>query len=127
MKHLRMNLPEADFRGVGGPQMSAAGLGALADFERLQVNGLRDPIVRLPELFRLLRRLGDEIAAWRPDVFVGVDFNVFNSLLERRLHALGVPVAHYVSPSVYAWRRGRARAGLLRPSERPPCCCTRWG
>ena len=64
---------------------------------------------RLPGLVGILRRLLAHFAQEPPDVFVGVDFNVFNLLLERRLKRRGIPTVHYVSPSVYAWRRGRIK------------------
>lgn len=109
MAALRRLYPRARFVGIGGTQMLAQGLEPLAPMERLQVNGLVDPIKRLPDLIRLLRQLVRHYDASRPAVFVGVDFNVFNLLLERMLKARGVATVHYVSPSVYAWRRGRAR------------------
>lgn len=97
-----------EYLGVGGPGMVEAGLEEVADFQQLAINGFVDPIKRLPSLLKLLRELTDELAK-RVDVFVGVDFNVFNLLLEGRLKRRGVPTVHYVSPSVYAWRRGRIR------------------
>ena len=97
------------FVGVGGPRMQAEGLEVLAPMDRLAVNGFRDPILRLPELVRLLLFLKREFLARRVDAFVGVDFNVFNFLLESSLKKRGMKTAHYVSPSVYAWRKGRTR------------------
>lgn len=99
--------PEVDFVGVGGETMLAQGLHGLADMSDLAVNGFVDPLLRIGSLYRLLRQLVRELST--ADVVVGVDFNVFNLLLERRIRRRGVPTAHYVSPSVYAWRRGRVR------------------
>lgn len=109
MAALKRRYPRARFVGIGGPQMLALGLEPLAPMERLQVNGLVDPIRRLPDLIRLIRQLVRCYEATRPAAFVGVDFNVFNLLLERMLKARGIATVHYVSPSVYAWRRGRVR------------------
>lgn len=106
---LRRRYPDARFVGIGGAGMLAAGLDPVVSMERLSVNGFIDPIRRLPELVEILRRLLKRFDDERPDVFVGVDFNVFNLLLERRLKSRGIPTVHYVSPSVYAWRRGRIR------------------
>ena len=100
---------EVTFMGVGGARMQAAGLICLADFETLSVNGFREPIMRLPELYRMYRELSTMLVEARVDAFVGIDFNVFNFLLEARLKRQGIPTAHYVSPSVYAWRRGRTK------------------
>ena len=95
------------FIGVGGDQMVEQGLESLAPIEELSVNGFIDPLKRLPTLVRIIRRL---YRCFREaDVVVGIDFNVFNLLLERLLKRRGVPTAHYVSPAVYAWRRGRIR------------------
>ena len=89
--------------------MLACGLEPVADMELLAVNGFRDPIARLPALVQLLRRLNRHFRSERVDALVGVDFNVFNLILERGVKRRGIPTAHYVSPSVYAWREGRTR------------------
>jgi lipid-A-disaccharide synthase len=100
---------EISFVGVGGDKMSALGLESLADLAELSVNGFRDPIVKLPSLIRTFRKLSRELAARQLDGFIGIDFNVFNFLMESSLRKKGVTTAHYVSPSVYAWRRGRTQ------------------
>ncbi len=100
---------EAQFVGVGGPAMRSAGLDTLFDTERLAMNGFFEPLRRLPELLRLRRQLLGTFARSGVQGFVGIDFNGFNLVLERALKQRGVPVSHYVSPAVYAWRRGRLR------------------
>ena len=100
---------EIEFIGVGGEQMLTEQLHACAPIDRLAVNGFRDPILRLPELIKLLWRLIREISEAHVDVFVGIDFNVFNFLLEAGLRRRGIKTVHYVSPSVYAWRTGRTK------------------
>jgi lipid-A-disaccharide synthase len=109
MAELRARYPRIRFVGIGGPGMEAQGLDSLVPMDRLSVNGFAEPIRRLPEFIGILRRLLRLFAAERPDVLVGVDFNVFNLILERRARRLGIATVHYVSPSVYAWRRGRVR------------------
>lgn len=97
------------FIGVGGPAMLAQGLESLASIDELSVNGFKEPILRLPQLWKLYRRLAETFVHENVDAFIGIDFNVFNFLLEGRLKDKGIPSAHYVSPSVYAWRRGRTK------------------
>lgn len=109
MAALRARCPDATFTGVGGQRMLECGLEPVADMDQLAVNGFRDPIVRLPALVQLLRRLNRHFRIGRVDALVGVDFNVFNLILERGVKRRGIPTAHYVSPSVYAWREGRTR------------------
>ena len=95
--------------GVGGELLSQLGLASLVDLEELSMHGFSEPLRRLPFLWSTLKRVEEQMLDERVDAFVGVDFNVFNLLLEARLKRRGVPVVHYVSPSVYAWRRGRTR------------------
>ena len=114
MAAIRERRPDARFTGVGGEGMAAERLESLAPLEALSVNGFKDPLLRLPSLLRLLRRLRDRFTGAdargeRADVVVGVDFNVFNLLLERAVKKRGIPTAHYVSPSVYFWRPGRVK------------------
>ena len=109
MAALRERRPGTTFTGIGGERMLAQGLESVAPLDLLAVNGFRDPIVRLPALVQLLRRLNRHFRAERVDALVGVDFNVFNLIMERGVKRRGIPTAHYVSPSVYAWREGRTR------------------
>ena len=109
MAAIHERVSDAEFIGVGGESMLAQGLQALAPLEALAVNGFRDPLLRSPSLFKLLLRLKHRFLAEPMDVVVGVDFNVFNFMLERAVKKRGIPTAHYVSPSVYAWRPGRIK------------------
>lgn len=109
MRATRRHVPDVEFTGVGGERMLAEGLLPRADMSRFNVNGFVDPIKRLPDLLRTLTDLVGHFTRTPMDVVVGVDFNVFNLLLERRVKRRGIPTAHYVSPSVYAWRRGRVK------------------
>ena len=99
--------PNVEFHGVGGDSMLAQGLQAIASIEQLSVNGFVDPLLRVGSLYALYRRLVNQLSGM--DVVVGVDFNVFNLIVERALRKRRVSTAHYVSPSVYAWRRGRIK------------------
>lgn len=109
MAAIRAKVPAVEFVGVGGETMLAEGLQAVAPLEALSVNGFKDPLLRSPSLLALLRRLRRRFVAEAMDVVVGVDFNVFNFLLERGVRKRGIPTAHYVSPAVYAWRPGRIK------------------
>ena len=98
---------EFSFLGVGGPKMLKLGLEPLEQIENLSVNGFREPILRLPYFLSLFNQLVLEFRKRKVDAFIGIDFNVLNFLIERRLKKSQIPTAHYVSPSVYAWRSGR--------------------
>ena len=109
MAALKRHVPTVEFSGVGGPRMLAEGLRPRAELARLNVNGFVDPLKRLPDLLRILRGLVRHFASTPVDAVVGVDFNVFNLLMERAVKRRGIPTVHYVSPSVYAWRQGRVK------------------
>jgi lipid-A-disaccharide synthase len=105
---LRKRFPTAEFAGVGGPRMREAGLDAWHDCSELAVMGLAEVLRHLPRLLRLRRALRQRLLAWQPDVFIGIDAPDFNLGLERALKRAGLRTVHYVSPSVWAWREGRA-------------------
>ena len=104
---IRARCPEAQFEGIAGPRMRAAGCRALAHAEKLAVMGLAEVLVHLPGLLRLRRRIGAHFMNHPPDVFVGIDAPDFNLSLERMLRQRGITTLHWVSPSVWAWRRYR--------------------
>ena len=109
MRELRHHFPSAIFEGVGGPEMVAEGFHSLFPQDRLAVMGLVEPLARLPELLAMRRNLKAHFLEHRPAVFIGIDAPDFNLDLELALRRAGIKTAHYVSPSVWAWRQGRIK------------------
>ena len=106
---LRHRFPGAQFAGVAGPKMKAAGCVVWHGIDELSVMGLTEVLSSLPRLWRLRASLRKQILDWRPDVFVGVDYKEFNLGLAKLLKRAGLPTVQYVSPQVWAWRQGRVR------------------
>lgn len=109
IRALSERYPEAEFEGVAGPEMEAAGCRPLASIDELALFGLGEVIAEIPRLLRLRRRLYRHWTDAPPDVFVGIDAPSFNTGLERRLRAAGVRTVHYVCPTAWAWRERRVR------------------
>jgi lipid-A-disaccharide synthase len=109
VRAIRDRSPAATFEGIAGPRMQAEGCVSLHPMERLSVMGLFEAAGRYLELVPVRWRLARRFAADPPDVFVGIDAPDFNLDLELALRRAGVPTVHYVSPSVWAWRRYRVR------------------
>lgn len=107
---LRPHLPGARFIGIGGPKMQAQGLNSLFPMERLAVRGYAEVLRHYPGLAWMRHKLRLALLQARPQLFIGVDAPDFNLGLEAGLKRAGVPVVHYVSPSIWAWRGGRVAA-----------------
>jgi len=100
--------PGLSFFGVGGSRMSAAGCEILIPGEELAVMGLVEVIGHFPVIMRAFNQLKSLLdGPDRPDVLILIDFPDFNLRLARQAKKAGVPVLYYVSPQVWAWRRGR--------------------
>lgn len=106
---LRAQVPDAQFFGVAGPKMIAAGCEPWAAADELAVMGLAEVLRHLPRLLKLRSSLVERFRAARPHVFVGIDSPEFNLGLARRLKAEGFKTVQYVSPQVWAWRQGRVK------------------
>ena len=110
MAALRERRPGVRFIGMGGPKMQAEGLDSWFDYSALSLFGFAEVITHLPGLFRLRRQLLQRLTEARPDVVIGIDAPDFNFGLERRCRQAGLPVVHFPSPSIWAWRQNRAAA-----------------
>ena len=104
---VRERMPHARFVGVAGPKMRAAGCEPWFPLETLSVAGFVEVLSRLPELLALRRALVRKLVATRVQLFIGVDAPDFNLGVEAKLKRAGVRTMHFVSPSIWAWRRGR--------------------
>lgn len=101
--------PAAEFVGVAGPKMAAAGCQTWWSSEALSVMGLIEVIKHLPRLLKLRRSLVRRLEQEQVDLLVGIDAPDFNLGLEERARRAGIPTVHYVSPSIWAWREGRVK------------------
>jgi lipid-A-disaccharide synthase len=100
--------PGLSFFGVGGSRMAAAGCEILIAGEELAVMGLVEVIGHFPVILRAFNRLKAILRGPdRPAVLILIDFPDFNLRLAREAKKAGVPVLYFVSPQVWAWRRGR--------------------
>ena len=111
MRGLRQLKPNVRFRGIAGPEMQSEGLDSLFDITELSVMGLAEV---LPKYFALKRRLDQtvaEVLAWKPDILVTIDSPDFCLRVARAVRAAdpSIRTCHYVAPSVWAWRPGRAK------------------
>jgi len=106
---LRVRLMDATFVGLGGREMADAGLQRIVRAEDVAHMGFSEVVRHAPYIYLQYRKLVGEIESARPDVAVLIDFPEINFRLARRLKRLGVPVLWFVSPQLWAWKRGRIR------------------
>ena len=107
---LKTHFPEAQFIGVGGPLMIKEGLDSIFSLDRISVMGFIEPLLKLPDLLKLRRRLKKYLLDNQPDIFIGIDSPDFNLPLAKFLRRkLNIKTVQYVSPSVWAWRKGRIK------------------
>ncbi len=98
--------------GVGGPAMEEQGFNTLLPLDQISVIGLWEVIPKIPRLLKISKAIIEEIEQQQPDAVITVDFPDFNFGIAKKLKKRGIfkgKIIHYVSPSVWAWRSGRAK------------------
>jgi lipid-A-disaccharide synthase len=106
-REIRRRVPEAEIFGFGGGQMLAAGVDVVQDLVSHAVIGVAEALRKLGDFYQLLKRAEALLVSRRPEVLVLIDFPDMNFRIAARARALGIRVVYYISPQVWAWRRGR--------------------
>jgi len=109
LEELRRLRPGITAFGVGGPRLREAGLETLYPAEEISVMGLVEVLPRIPRILAILSGLARAAGTRRPKVALLVDLPDFNLRLAKKLKRLGIKVVYYISPTIWAWRKGRAR------------------
>lgn len=115
MAALKARQDHIRFIGVGGPRMEHEGLKSLFPMNEMSVMGLTEVIPHIPHLLKRINQTADFAKSEKPDVVITIDAPDFSFRVGKKLKGKGIPLVHYVAPSVWAWRKGRAKkiAGFL--------------
>jgi lipid-A-disaccharide synthase len=106
---LRSRLPQASFFGLGGARMTSVGFRPVVRAEDVAHMGITEVFRHAPYIYQQFQRLKRAIVAERPAMAVLIDFPDVNLRLAEHLHRHGVPVVYFVSPQLWAWKKGRMR------------------
>jgi len=106
---LKQKVPNCTFEGIAGPLMIEQGASSQYSMERLALMGIAEFAGRLREVLTMRNKLVKYFIANPPDVFIGIDAPEFTLGIEKRLRQAGIKTVHYVSPSVWAWRKYRIK------------------
>ena len=107
---LKKRNPDIEFIGIAGPKMIGEGASSLYAMERLSIRGYVEVLKHLPSLLSMRKALFKQLLSHKIDLFIGIDAPDFNFWLEKKLKNKGITTIHYVSPSIWAWRKGRINA-----------------
>jgi lipid-A-disaccharide synthase len=109
IRALKRIAPNYRYYGVGGEKLRAEGVELVADSAAMAVVGLTEVFWKLPFIVKVLNRLTRSFQEKKPAAVILVDYPDFNLVLARRAHTRGIKVFYYISPQIWAWRKGRIR------------------
>lgn len=110
MDSIRKEFPDADFIGLGGDSMKSRGFTSFFDIKEIAVMGIVEPFLRLRKILRLRKSFKEFLMDQKPDLYIGIDSPDFNLPIAKYLKKeLNIKTIQYVSPSVWAWRKGRIK------------------
>lgn len=110
MKALKWEDPEAEFRFVGGDLMAEVGGTCVRHYKDLAYMGFVPVLLHLHTIFAEMKRCKKDVATWRPDVLILVDYPDFNLSVAKYVKAhTNIPVYYYISPKIWAWKEYRIR------------------
>ena len=106
---LKQRAPALNISGIGGDKLCAAGMDVTIDFSELAVMGLVEVLKKYRHLKSVFNQMVELLKNQRPDLLILVDYPGFNLKLAKQAKKLGIPVVYYISPKVWAWRKGRVK------------------
>jgi lipid-A-disaccharide synthase len=109
LSELKARMPGARFFGMGGERMEALGCERIVRSEDVAVMGITEVILHMPQIYGEYRKLKASISERRPNVAVLIDFPDVNLRLAEEFHRLRIPVIFFVSPQLWAWKKGRIK------------------
>ena len=109
IKDLKGIFPSSSFIGVGGRKMQQEGLDSFFEMKKISVMGIIEPLLKISELLTLRKELKEYLSVEVPDIFIGIDSPDFNLAISRHLKIQKIKTVQYVSPSIWAWRKGRIK------------------
>lgn len=101
--------PGVECEGFGGPRMAAAGMKLHYDLAEKAIMGFTEVLKSTPLVYKLFNEAVASFRENRPDLLVLIDYPGFNLRLAAKAHALGIPVVYYISPQIWAWKKGRLK------------------
>lgn len=107
LKEIRKNDPAAEFRGFGGDLMQAQGTHLVRHYRDLAFMGFIEVIANLRTILRNIGACKADIAQWKPDALILVDYPGFNLRIAPFAKEKGIPVFYYISPQIWAWKQSR--------------------
>lgn len=109
IRELKRTNPNYRYYGVGGEKLRAEGVELYADSAAMAVIGLTEVFLKLPFIIKVMRRLTRSFEEKKPVAVILIDYPDFNLVLARKAHAAGIKVFYYISPQIWAWRKGRVK------------------
>ena len=109
IKDLKRIFPSPSFIGVGGRKMQEEGLNSFFEMKKISVMGILEPLMKISELLNLRKELKEYLSVEAPDIFIGIDSPDFNLSVSKHLKRQEIKTVQYVSPSIWAWRKGRIK------------------
>lgn len=108
-REILIRCPDLHISGMGGSKMRASGVEIIHDISDIAVIGIWEVLINIPKYYRLLKYLTLEIIKRKPMALILIDFPDFNMRLAKYAKKNKIPVIYYISPQVWAWRKGRIK------------------
>ncbi|MBI4775914.1 MAG: lipid-A-disaccharide synthase [Deltaproteobacteria bacterium] len=109
VREIKLSAPETHLYGIGGTAMRAEGVDTFIDSGNLAVIGLWEVVHKIGMVWKAFQRIRHEFLTHPPDLVILIDFPDFNLRVAHMASKRGIPVAYYISPQVWAWRKGRVK------------------